>query len=994
MVGQAVSHYRILRRLGAGGMGVVYLAADTVLGRQVAIKFPTEGSGGVGESARLLSEARKASRLQHPKIAQIHEFGETAAGRPFIVMEYVDGQPLRDIVRANPAPERAGRLIGQVLEALEEAHQRGIVHRDITPRNVMVTARDAVKVLDFGLARRLARRDLDASRAATVSMDGAADPIGEPDEFFTASEAVIAGTPPYMSPEQADGLPADHRTDLYSTGVLLYELLTGQTPFAGRTAADVARSRAENKPAAPSSIREGVPAALDAFVLKAIARAPEDRHQSAAAMREDLEKILETVSRPPQSDAAPVVSVKTPRRWWPSRRKLIVALAFDLTLAATVFGLWRYFRGRAPEHPRAAARFYQEGLSALRDGTYHRAAKALERATAEAPTFRMAHARRAEAMFELDQTEAAQTELLKALDQRTPVSPLEEAGLEAMRLTLSRNPAAAVAKLEEIAKSAPADERAQRLIDLGRGYERDEQPAKALNSYVEAATLDSRYAAAFLRAGILQGRLGKTADSENSFRRAEELFQALSNTEGLAELFYQRARLAVTARRAADAEPLLQRVTDLARTNGYLFHQVSAGLLTSDVRQLQGRTAEAEQQARESIELARRSGMPGLAVRGSINLGNAFLSRGDYPRAEQAFAEALQGALGAQLTASEAMARLSLASLHTQRDKPALALPEVNQAIAFFERGGYRRQYASALVVKARALQQAGQTEEALHAFEQQLQVATQLGDAGQLSFAHGGIARALLRMERLAESAASFAKAGEINQRAGDKVGYAYSLVNRGFVLCRLGQFDAAAGAAQEALRQVVGLPEMGALTRIHRRLEAEVALGRRQGAMAAAIARQLLAMTDPAQASSLVEVKSILARALAQSGNATQALAAANEAVALATNLEQDAQLAPALLVQASVLLSSRDWARAQAAAQAALEASERARLPETGWRAAAVLASTAKGQGEAEGEKAGARAANELYEKFRTLLGDSEPSYKRIPDLTEAVQYLRVH
>src|SRR3954468_17752059 len=209
MIGQTVSHYRILEKLGEGGMGVVYLAEDTHLGRQVAIKFLSASMSQNAHhfKARFLREARAASRLSHPHIATVYDYGETPAGLPFIVMERIKGKPLNDLLHEDELTlARALEIIEDVADALGEAHRHGIVHRDIKPSNVFITERGAVKVLDFGLAKQLredpARADPDARTLLAT---------------HTRSDIVV-GTPLYLSPEQATSMPVDGPSDLFALG--------------------------------------------------------------------------------------------------------------------------------------------------------------------------------------------------------------------------------------------------------------------------------------------------------------------------------------------------------------------------------------------------------------------------------------------------------------------------------------------------------------------------------------------------------------------------------------------------------------------------------------------------------------------------------------------------------------------------------------------------------------------------------------------------------
>ncbi|HEY2819820.1 MAG TPA: protein kinase [Candidatus Acidoferrum sp.] len=278
--GQTIAHYRIVRRLGGGGMGVVYQAEDTKLGRLIALKFlPAETDRDASALARFLREARAASALNHPGICTIHAI-EEYEGRTFIAMELLEGEGLDKIVAMGSMPVGRTMEIGiQLADALDAAHKKGIVHRDIKPANIFITERGTVKVLDFGLAKLL--KDVD---------EAGGDTIGDMTNLLT-SPGMAVGTISYMSPEQARGQELDGRSDLFSLGTVLYQMLTGKQAFPGSTSAVVFDNILHNQPVAPVTLNPAVPAEFERILNKALEKDRDFRFQVAAELRSDLKRL-------------------------------------------------------------------------------------------------------------------------------------------------------------------------------------------------------------------------------------------------------------------------------------------------------------------------------------------------------------------------------------------------------------------------------------------------------------------------------------------------------------------------------------------------------------------------------------------------------------------------------------------------------------------------------------------------------------------------------
>jgi eukaryotic-like serine/threonine-protein kinase len=280
--------YRIVRKLGTGGMANVYLAEDEVLGRRVAIKILDDRHAGDDQFVeRFRREAKNAASLSHPNIVSIYDRGE-AEGTYYIAMEYLDGRSLKELIVARgPAPVNVAiDYARQILAAIRFAHRHGIVHRDIKPHNVLVDGEGRLKVTDFGIAR-----------AGTSQMTEAGS---------------IIGTAQYLSPEQARGAPVDQTSDLYSVGVVLYELLTGVVPFSGDTPVEIAMKHLSSAPEPPSRKRAEVPRDLDMVVLRALAKDPADRYQSAEEMDADLARVARGVGVSPATEEAATAIISRP----------------------------------------------------------------------------------------------------------------------------------------------------------------------------------------------------------------------------------------------------------------------------------------------------------------------------------------------------------------------------------------------------------------------------------------------------------------------------------------------------------------------------------------------------------------------------------------------------------------------------------------------------------------------------------------------------------
>ena len=921
--------YMIRRAIGRGGMGEVYEAHDRLLNEAVALKtLRSDLAGDDGVGRRFQKEIQLARRVSHPNVCRIFDAGEhedPLGGRPlrFFTMELLAGETLWARIH------RLGRLTrtdafpiaAQMAEGLQAAHEAGVVHADFKSGNVVLVPApggERVVITDFGLARILpAAAPPDETRTLTVTQN-------------------LVGTVAYMSPEQLRGATVAAASDIYSFGIVLFEMATGRRPFDDRHVINAAVQRVSGEGVAARSLVPDLDSHWAAAIERCLQKDPARRFASAADLadwfRQDRWRL--------------------PRLYW-TRRQWIRASAGAAVLAAATVDAWMWWR--RPYQPKPAAAVWNgQGLSALHSMAYEAARKAFEQAVAADPAFAPAHAGLARAYDELDYTERAKEQMLRAvaLAEDSRLSNADAVRLRAVQFLVARDYARATPLYQQLEEQASREEKPAAALESGWLAQQQDDTEGAAAAYQRALRLEPNYAAARLRLGYIQGRRREVNAALQNFSEAERLFQAASDYEGVTESLLQRASLLNRSGRSADALPVIERALAAAGTLGNTYQQIRLEMLQGVAVRNLGDPARAAALAQQAVDHAIAQNMDNLAAVGLMDLGNSFLVAGDLASAEPVLRRALNLAERSGVRRAEARARASLASVYLEAGRPEEAKPYIAAVLPFYRQAGYRRELVQTMTLLGTAHQQLGELDEAVPVLREALTEAARLQDPIVESSVRERLGGALREQGGWPEALAQYERARALLGPRG-----VTAQIDAADLAGRLGRREDAERSLTGAARLLEQNPDRPSFFRL-RLVQAQLAYGNGEWPQAAARARQALALRSDNASAALME-----ALVRIRSGSRAEGAAAAEAVIA---KFDQDKSIfdaAEARLSAAEALAAvggSAGRARALRLAQEALAFAEPRKLFESVWRAHAVASQTTAEPAEARLHAAASAAA----------------------------------
>jgi len=767
-----LGRFRIVRVLGRGGMGEVYEALDQELGPVALKTIRRDLLGDRGVLRRFKQEVQLARQVTSPYICRIHELfmlpdGGKHSVAAFLTMELLDGTTLAKRIEQGPLPWTEAEPIAiELCQGLEALHSVGLVHRDFKPANAMLAKRGNLTqavVMDLGLALR-----------PEESLQG------QPKLTLTGG---IVGTPGYMAPEQFEGSKVSAATDIYALGLVLYEMTTGKRPFEASTPLAAAVKRAKLPPRV-SSLQPGLPRLLDGVIEKCLQFEPGDRFAST----EEVAKALRAGTA--ESATRRLLSMGTGQWLW---RMALLMTAGLLAVLLAIFVLKYRAHPGSGGGSAEARRWYDQGTAALREGTYLKATNALERAVDLDKKFVLAHVRLADAWNELDYSGKAKDEMLEAseLESSGRLTNLEKAYVEAVRHTIVRDFPPALHDYQSILNDLPSDRKADGYVDLGRAYEKAGNIDQAITNYSLAAKLAPEYPASFVRLAVLEDRRKHTTAADVAYAKAESLYHAASNLEGLAEIDLQRGINANTQLRLDAARADLGRSLQTAMAIPSVQLEVRCLTRLSVTEYLANNTDKSLRLANQAIQLAQSNGLDYWAIDALIRLGNAYISRGDYANAGPKFEQALSLAERGKWTRLMALAKLSLAQVRISQAKPGEALLLARSALDYYRANGFKSEAADCLTLVLRAQRGSADNQAALQSGQELLALAAELNEPVAKMRAEEAVGSVLADLERYPEALDHFQKALAASRELNQQI--EYHLLDYADALWRLGDYGGA---------------------------------------------------------------------------------------------------------------------------------------------------------------------------------------------------------
>lgn len=976
--GQLVlGRFRILRVVANGSAGEVYEALDleaTKLEgidrepRRVALQILCIDDAATPETvSRFERKLQIARTLDNPHLCRIYnlypleDLDHNANLRPrraLLVMEFLEGMTLNETLRPVSWPE-AKWLALEICNGLQAMHEAGMIHGELNSSNIMLAARDGI--------------------THAVVMDSG---------FGCELTSPLSKKPQPIAPEQFEGSAITSATDVYALGIVLYELVTGKHPFAASTpvAAAVARGRRMVK---ASAIRPEVPRRCDEVIGKCLEFDPKCRYPSArdlaAALqchRFSIRRLREKAARIPRGEI------------------VTVAVLFCAVIAAVVtYAAYRSHRYHPPSAE--AGQSYEQGLAALRDGTYLQATRAFQNAIKLDGDFLLAHARLAEAWAELDFTGPAQTEMLSASvpEQERNLPALDRRYIDAIRLTLTEDFSGAVESYRHILAMLPHGQKAYGYLDLARAYEKAGNLREAQRNYEKAAALAPEEPAAFVHLGILKSRQQDPAGGEAAFKRADSLYAAAQNLEGRAEIAYQRGYAANIRGHPTQARAFLKSSLEIARQIPSVQLEVRTLIRLSDVEDDDGNEDAALDYANRAIRLAQENGLEYWSTDGLIHLGTAYFGNEDFADAERSFERALRLATQNGHPRLKADAQLGLAGLRHQQGNVDAAILLAQQALTYYRAFAFMAEATAASELIVRGEQGKGDYAQALPSASELLTLARKSGNQASIESAEELIGGIYLSLERYPDALLHSQAALEVSRAAMGEENIAYQQLHCADALWRLGRYS----DAEKSLAAIpVTVSQRREVASQASSIRAEMRLSQLRHAEALSIARTALVQfpdMPPARVARLLRVQALAESELVSGRNTRQRQAQLEQAqqdaaklLALANRQSDNEMLMNANLVQAIVSLRSSSPAPARSLAGTASEYFSAKGEKESEWLSRSCLSQAAAAMGDTASARQQAVQSLGILAQIESAWGSSVyKQYVSRPDHRLAVQWL---